>query len=427
MSNLLNPFVGFMENEDSITQDDVFMEAYFGGLPELDKIDRLYEVIQEKYKKSPRTENPNTYKEVKEISKLYCKVFGFKKVSMYFAPERIPNAFTDNIFVFSIINQYKDYVQIVSGKGIYDTSHRTEVIIMVHNGLLEPPGVTGRHINAIILHEIGHNFDSSAYHWFGFIMDTICTPGVQTGKDIMHIINRKTSIEDNNDRKMDTYYHVVDKYDMIYDDAEMREQIEIKTDYIIETMQSTGKKKEITNALICLIGTVLTAVFKQVQVGFVLFITNQFNKRMGEQYADSLPTAYGYGLELNEGLSLMTQVTEVPASKLAEQSKCTIVLRDINNTFIEFVLGVVEAHGTGQERCKDCIIKLKSDLKKSDFPPEMKESLEKEIQRLEEFYQQLIATSPDKHDVIQKTFRRLYEKLFGGRLSIGKFFKRNQI
>ena len=111
-----------------------------------------------------------------------------------------------------------------------------------------------------------------------------------------------------------------------------------------------------------------------------------------------------------------------------KRTKGLQVLEDLNEASFEIFNGMNgDVHGTHQERAKSCIKKLKADLKKEDFPPELKEELQNEINKLEDRYRKLITATPDDKLRITKIWRRVCNFLFNGANNFYKFFKRNQV
>ena len=61
----------------------LMQEAYYGKLPEFNEMEKLFDSIIARVKKEKEKSNPNKYPEMKKISKLFCKIFGFKKEAFF--------------------------------------------------------------------------------------------------------------------------------------------------------------------------------------------------------------------------------------------------------------------------------------------------------------------------------------------------------
>ena len=82
-------------------QDMLLQETYYGKLPEFDKLETLFEKIRKKVL-STKNSNPNKFPEVKEIQKIFCKLFGFKKSIFYWEALDEENAYTFSLNTFIV-------------------------------------------------------------------------------------------------------------------------------------------------------------------------------------------------------------------------------------------------------------------------------------------------------------------------------------
>lgn len=408
--NLYESFVEQMNpmpKQVPVEKDESFNEEYIGKLPEFIKVTELFDKMLEKAKDDPKKMNPNNWKENEQICTILAKVFGLKRVWFYWVPHDMRNAFTVTIHSFLVLGDSKDLIEYRTGKGFYDTSHRSVFTIYGYCGLLLPETkMTGKELLAIFLHELGHNFDYSPYHHVSFLAKAMIEAGGST-------------IDQNNSVKMDYYNQVADQYDSYYSKNSVKRKKEReKYEKAIENYLNSGLLK---NFLSCIINIVYMPIYALISIPTQL---SQLDRKKGEQFADSFATAYGYGPELISALGKLGTYDNV---KVTNCGKATVFFRDLNNCLGEIVNCLIEVHGTDQERCKDCIKKLRKDLTNTDYPKGMKEDLESEIDRLEELYMQLLTTTPNDREKITKSWRRLCDKLFGGAFNVAKWFKPNQM
>lgn len=394
-------------NQNPIKKEDLFNEEYIGKLPEFIKVTELFDKMLEKAKNNPKKMNPNDWKENEQICKILAKVFGLKRVWFYWIPHDMRNAFTVTVHSFLVLGDSKDLIKYRTGKGFYDTSHRSVFTIYGYCGLLLPEAkMSGKELLAIFLHELGHNFDYSPYHHVSFLAKAMIKAGGST-------------IDQNNSVKMDYYNQVTSNYDYYYSKNDTKRKKE-REEYqkVIKKYLNSGLLENFLLSVVKIAYMPLNALVS-IPVQF-----SQMDSKKGEQFADSFATAYGYGPELISALRKLGTYDNV---KVTNCGKYTVFFRDLNNCLSEIVNGLFEVHGTNQERCKDCIKKLRNDLNTSDYPKEMKEDLESEIDRLEELYMELLTTNPNDRDKITKSWRRLCDKLFGGAFNVAKWFKPNQM
>lgn len=408
--NLYESFVEQMNpmpKQVPLEKDESFNEEYIGKLPEFIKVTELFDKMLEKAKDDPKKMNPNNWKENEQICTILAKVFGLKRVWFYWVPHDMRNAFTVTIHSFLVLGDSKDLIEYRTGKGFYDTSHRSVFTIYGYCGLLLPEAkMTGKELLAIFLHELGHNFDYSPYHHVSFLAKAMIEAGGST-------------IDQNNSVKMDYYNQVVDQYDSYYSKNSVKRKKERERyEKAIEKYLNSGLLK---NFLSCIVNIIYMPIYALISIPTQL---SQLDGKKGEQFADSFATAYGYGPELISALGKLGTYDNV---KVTNCGKATVFFRDLNNCLGEIVNGLIEIHGTDQERCKDCIKKLRKDLANTDYPKGMKEDLESEIDRVEELYIQLLTTTPNDREKITKSWRRLCDKLFGGAFNVTKWFKPNQM
>ena len=393
---------------------DVFLEAYYGKLPEFEEIEKLLGIMMEKAKKDPQKANPNKWEENAKIQKLFCKVFGFKATYIYWIPRNTPNAFTITLYSLMLFGDTKDFIEKRSDRGFYDSSKTSVLTVYGYTGLLlDELNLTPRELLAIILHEIGHNFDFSAYHLISYWINNIACLGLYGRWTKKHL-----AVEDLADEKMKYYYQYKDQFDEEYEDQETRDKIAAREKKLMDRYRNRGKFVLSLEALSNLINIMFYA---PAAIPIQLL---SLDGKMGELFADSFATAYGYGQEL---ITSLEKLGSDGNFKYKDNSATANFLRDLNKTMGEILNGMVEIHGSNQERAKESLKKLKNDLKTCDYPPGMKEELEKEIARVETYYKTLLNATEGEKKTMNMRWRKFCDKFFGGSLSISRLFKQNKV
>ena len=402
------------QGSSEVANPDVFLEAYYGKLPEFEEIEKLLGIMMQKARKDPYKSNPNKWEENAKIQKLFCKIFGFKATYIYWIPDNVPNAFTITLYSLMLFGDTKDFIEKRSDRGFYDSSKTSVLTVYGYTGLLlDELNLTPRELLSIILHEIGHNFDFSAYHLISYWINNIATLGLYGMWTKKHL-----AVEDLADEKMNYYYQFKDHYDETFEDPEARKKEDEANKKIMDRYRNRGKLVLSLEALATLITTM---IYTPVAIPIQLL---NLDGKMGELFADSFATAYGYGQELISGLE---KLGSNKGFQYKDNSKTAVFLRDLNRTMNEILNGMIEIHGSNQERAKESLKKLKVDLKTCDYPAGMREELEKEIARVESYYNTMIHATEGEKMTIQKRWRRFCEKFFGGSLSISRLFKQNKV
>lgn len=395
-------------------KNELYQEAYYGKLPELEECGKLFDSIIQRARKEGTKCNPMKYPELRKIEKLFCKLFGFKSTVIYFIPyDSTVNAYTICLFSKMILGEAKDFIEKRPDKGFYDNSHKSFLSIYCYTGMLmEHIGLTGDELLACILHEVGHNFDFSAYHMFDYVVQNILTFGTASIG-----VKKTSSIEHMNGVKLDYLNEVKKEAEYSYDHQDYRNDENERMERNLKRFYDKGKIKLMLgflfNVLYAPVGLIISPF---VQLGMV-------GGKMSEQFADSFATAYGYG---NELATCLSKINKCPV-KLKDNSKIATVFRDLNSCMVEILFACTEVHGTNQERVKNSIKKLKADLITSDYPPELKDELKKEIAKLEEYYQTLLYATPDEQQKITKSWRRFCDTFFDGGFNFFKHLKPNRV
>ena len=392
--------------------NELFMEAYYGKLPEFEEIEMLFDSIIKRARADGYDSNPNKYVETKKIEKIFAKVFGLKKMVLYWIPSNVKNAYTVTIQSILLFGESKDYIEKRTDRGFYDTSGRSVFTVYAYTGLLQKDiNLSAHELTAILLHEFGHNFDYSKYHMISFLVDCLVNPGYANS------IENNKSIEDHNKIK-DEYLKNTKKYwNKIYASKPERKRKDREYKRAMEKALRTGMFQK----TIRFIASTLT-------LPFILIISLpvqllSLDGKKGELFADSFATSYGYGSDLITGLEKLGDVSKIKV----EHSKGLDIMRDLNNCMDEIFIGLLEIHGTTQERCKETIKKLEADIRSSDFPPELEEELHDELNKVKARYMELLAVSENGDDKILKAWRKICNAIFGGAPNIAKLFKPNRV
>jgi hypothetical protein len=387
-----------------------FTEAYYGKLPEFETVEKALDVMIAKARKEGTTKtNPNKYPENAIIQNTFKKVFGLKKMILYWVPAPVVNAYTISIYSYMMFGESKDFIEKRSDRGFYDTSGRSVLTVYMYTSVLsEPIDMTGKELLAVILHEFGHNFDYSRFHMIEFLTDAILN-----GSDFLTDVQVHKTIEDMNDIKLDYLDEVKKDAEHLYKNPKERKENEEKYKKALDQYLNTKSYSRIVKMTF---KNLVTAIFH-----LPIQIYHLAGKK-SELFADSFATSYGYGQDLMSGLEKLNN-PQVPL----KTGKGIEIFRDLDNCIEEIFVGINEIHGTHQERCKAQLKKLKADIKNGDYPPELHDELVEEYEKMKERYHSIIFATPDDQYRITKTWRKICAVIFGGAPNIAKFFKANRV
>lgn len=398
---------------DGDIKEYLFQEAYYGKLPEFEEIESLLEKVMDKVKKDPKKCNPNKYPEMKRMEKLFSKVFGFKKSLIYWEAVTKEDAYTVSMNTLVIFaNKGKDCIK-KTDRGFYDSEHSSVLTVYLGIGLILLTKLTPRELLACILHEIGHNFDFSGYHLIGYYIDNILSLGMTWAQT-----RKYRNTEKINDVKMDFHDRVEKESDKLFENQSKRDRANKRYMRFMKQCEKSSASMSIIN----LIANTITAPFV-IALSPIIQISTLAGKK-GELFADSFATAYGYGVELANALDKLSNIKKYYNPK----SSVMKFLQDLGNFQTEVYISFNDVHGTNIERALECKKKLKIDLKKNDFSPELKEELEKEIENVDNMIKQMKKLSMSERMTITRLWRKVTATVFRGSPAIfHRLFKTNRV
>ena len=112
---------------------------------------------------------------------------------------------------------------------------------------------------------------------------------------------------------------------------------------------------------------------------------------------------------------------------LVKADNFTKYLYDLGVARYEVMSALMEIHGTNQERVKMTIKKIENDLKSGNYPPECKQEMLKEIEKLNQLYNRIISMDQEKKNKFTSMVRRFFDKVFDGIPNLQKLFPKNQV
>ena len=390
--------------------DKLIEERYYGQLPEFIEMEKNLQGIIDKIKKDPKHCNPNTYKENAKLSSLMKKVFGVKRVIFYWEPYNVENAYTIPCNVLLLIGDSGKHIVKRQDSGFYDDSHKMILTIYLYPGLITMADLTARELLATILHETGHNFDKSGYHMMSLVIDSFLSLGLAL-LGTLPFKNKENKI------KLDYYNKTKKEDDKLFDDNKKRDKLNKDLLNRYKNYYKRIKWSTILTTPLYIAAIPLFAVLSP----FIQL--PDLARKNGEIFSDSFATAYGYGEDLIRALEKFDNSDKYykPKTKLQE------FMTDLGKFQSEVYVAFFDCHGTNQERCKHILHKLKKDLKKNDFPPELREELVNEINRITRQHKRLRKFDENERFKLTKVWRKVSHFLFGGIPGISKLLPRHQV
>jgi hypothetical protein len=278
--------------------------------------------------------------------------------------------------------------------------------------------LTGGELLSVILHEIGHNMDTTIFSYLSHL------PGIDV------LVSPTAAI--------DVVKHIFAKsiFDVLGGGWIFSKGLQYLTKFVDETFPAISRLMELGykayNEFMSLLGPFnvmsrgidWTKVFSENY--FLSFITpRKLFGYAGEKYADSFVTKYGYGPE--------NQTCHV---KLDRQSRSLVNLTlaeipgvnwcyDLLTLFIRVIVAASDEHPTDIIRINAHVTKLKKDLNDPHMNPRLKKELQNQIVITQKFVDDYIDI--DQHGNKKRIFTWMYNymviKLFDGRLDYRELFE----
>lgn len=345
-------------------------EAFVGQTRELKDCETHLDSIIEHYKQTPSI-NLNKHESTFYIEEYLREKFGFKKIIIYWSNGAYGDTSTvvGYNFIKSIVSSNDDY-QLEDNKGYYDRKHEMKVIININKSIIDRyTNITGAHILALILMEIGHNFNTSSYN----ILKGICAIFSQSSSLIL------TELMTSNTLKgfTNTINQLLSK---LLDHIPPLKFLFRKLSYLTRAI------KDITGSIYHSSGAVfLASIFGLILVDPIKLFERAFGRMSYAESAKFVAT-YGYGKELSEMIAMEETRGYTGKKDIMKRNLLTRIVYDLSLGFIILNQNICSGSLSHNTLTIKQIEKLKGDLDKGDFRPELKEILESEISELENYF-----------------------------------------
>ena len=307
---------------------DYLTEVYIGKTKELLLAETQLDIFRKKYmSKYVFNTRVNSDKDLLKFDRMMEDIFGFGCFTLHIHNQPSVNAFTMPIDFRCDYRNPTDNIIADKNGFKFKKEYSYAAILGIYSGLIFNPAFTTPEIMALLLHEIGHNFNSALNKSNGTFINIIVT--IETFISIISgsplaLIN---TIKNSNQMRM------------ALDTAgkNMREQnaIPVIVYDVFKQLQSVLNTTALTINDILRVGslgslTIITALYDCVRSASMYIINpaNIISKIIGlnimyksELTADNFPTIYGYGPELASALNKFEG---------AEGDSSSIIMRSFN-------------------------------------------------------------------------------------------------
>lgn len=392
-------------------------EAYYGKSNTLIAAEKVLEVLLTEVRQNPLNDYTN-HSLSRKFSELICKQFGFKQVIISW--KRTPRVMANAMTFFSldvVTDKYNDFRIIDKSHGLYDRSHNHVVYMVISSTMISQSGITAEELMAIIMHELGHNFDKSVYACLnvGFSLFTsLCR--IFAG-DTSAIINVGSMLNPGKQIGGGIASGIEEIKDAFSPLKSLSMALKKFMDWFMRGFEYLTAPLAILTMPLALLCSPLS------------HLTTTPTRKM-EEFADSFATAYGYGPALASGLNKLESTNIILYDKKPRLTGIRKTLGDLAMAQ-RYIMSVTmnPDHGSNDTRIRSNIDMLKKDLAREDYPATVKAEIMKQIAEMEKAYDQYMVLDREKgQGRITHFMRQFFSSIFKGRSDyIAKLFPENTV
>ena len=374
-------------------------EAYYGKTKEILAIEKKIGEIREKYRANPM--KANTAKEREELEELFCDAFGFACCAIHIEPSNLYNACT--LPISSVIFDFRDfskYIEKKNGALKYKKEANIYVTLAVTKGLLFSTAFTDAEVTAIILHEIGHNFQTTlsgsvyALNRVSKVLDIIVSPIMMlkyptSSPFRTQIIDFLKKMEKDKSQFFDAYWTINNAISTIKDIG-------------LGLLLFISNIAMMANPL-AMLAKIPAKIMKKINIS-LLKLPERFRS---ESIADSFTTMYGYGAELSSGLSTMSKLSGgILPDQIIRDMGPIGAYYDLVNLPTKIISNIFDPHPNDIARIKSQYDYIAKELDKAGTNAKMKKELSKQLKDIEKILNEFQETESAGF-----FFSRAYDKI----------------
>ena len=424
--------------EDTNLPIESINEAYFGSNnKELNALQEQFSVFRQKWMhKSIYSKSINTDPELQKFNRMCEDFFGFEAFALVIDPEASKNAYTFPLSNKLDVGNTSNHLIVTKNGFKYKKEVGYSCMVFLHSGFLVDGDFSDREVFAIILHEIGHNFQQN--------FNQLCTVAGILNKLLVLVtlpINIIIGILNplgSNAKSVVNSTNAINKMVINKADSLKRNNPNfVEATYLLKNVGSLVNNV-LMNGILTLsyvtfvlnpFGSILSIIYDKIRSIFKndpLTIVRSLLGYKGEKVSDEFATIYGYGADLSSALE-----------KMEYENKTGIMAQDIftslpfiNNLYdmfilpFEYLLDPFEPHPETVSRAQNQLKVLEKELTKNGIDPRMKAQIKKDIDELNSVIKKMTVPQTDDPNSIKKAYSAFMLKTCGG--DIRELFSKNK-
>lgn len=369
----------------------VLQELYIGKTPELKEIESIIHRVRNSHTENTFFTDPTYDKDISKINRIFEDFFGFEIFSLVIQRSSAANALTMPISsAIDIAPQYRVKKNLLAtSKGFkYKKEAGYCCAVTIYNGLLFDDRFTDAEILAIILHEIGHNFES-------VINDTLYYTS-----DVVEVLNALVAfiqVALPSQGNMATIMGGITGVGIgKIITSNWFKKFNVKfTDFILKNdglksifgiMSIIGDSiNELENNILYVVSQVMKyGSLPRTVISVILSKIGRPTGKISENIADSFATVYGYGADLSSAVLKFDSFSVGTAVERGIMNIPVISqLMAIYDLPLDLFITAFNEHPTGIERTKMAKANLQRELKSAYLDPKMKIHIQNQIKDID--------------------------------------------
>ncbi len=407
-------------------REQLIQEVYFGDSSELVTLQKQLSVFRSKYiNNTAFNKKMNTDLELLKFNRMTEDFFGFKSFALIIEPKFELNACTFPISYRIDTGLGKKYLESTKTGFKFKKEAGYSCLVYMNSSFIVDSRFSDREVFAIILHEIGHNFQATlnptctAFSIIAkfvnmisliprIILSLILPFGYAGGKSLVGELNSLTDLTIQTTTKLKK--EDPDSIEMFYG---MKNVIGFCQGIFMNAIIALSVIGTVLNP----IGSIISSIYNTLK-SIVLRpdqLIYSFFGYQGEKVSDNFASVYGYGPDISSamlkfrplgaGYSILEVVNETP------------LLGHLYNLFTlptDILLSPLDPHPADAARANGQLKYLETELKKSDIDPKIKKQIQEDIDSINKSIDEFIDIDMEDPYVFKRIYAAVLLKLCGG-------------
>lgn len=397
-------------NQVSDSHLEILEESYQGKTATLKKAEKCCDKIVRKIKAMSLDKmidtDINNDRDVLELASLLKKEFGFNMCTLTFNNSTKINAYTIPARgIFTTLGGMPVFPVERNGK-YYDEKHGYSCWVFVFEGVIKFMDLTGGELLAVILHEIGHNFETHIFAQLHKLAMGICAAsiiGLPTAMmfDLVPII--AATIHNATITTLQQQFPGISKYMNLI--KRLIDELESFTSIIPFAKM----------------GRLILGLASHIDANPIETARNTIFGTSGEIFADSFAATYGYGPEMASVSFKFTKYStnDTEVDKAISRIPVLGLIKDMNERTARGLIRIIDPHPDDDARILNNIKKLEKDLNDPSIPAKLKKDIKRDLAEMQKYYDKLDKVESYEETNQYFTFAIQYiNKRLGGNLDI---------